>query len=162
MPTIHLAIDVDAPQSRCFDLARCVEFHTRSMSRSGERAVAGVTNGLLSLNDQVTWEARHFGIRQRLTSRSTAGETTAFQYDPVGQLTRLTQPDGSHIAYTYDGARRLTEVADKLGNRIVYTLDAAGNRTKEDILDPQGALAKTLTRAYDALGRMQTLTGVVN
>lgn len=42
------------------------------MSRSGERAVAGVTNGLLSLNDQVTWEARHFGIRQRLTSRITA------------------------------------------------------------------------------------------
>ena len=103
-----------------------------------------------------------YDLRQRLTSRSTAGETTAFQYDPVGQLTRLTQPDGSHIAYTYDGARRLTEVADNLGNRIVYTLDAAGNRTKEDILDPQGALAKTLTRAYDALGRMQTLTGVVN
>lgn len=72
MPTIHLAIDVDAPQSRCFDLARCVEFHTRSMSSSGERAVAGVTSGLLSLNDQVTWEARHFGIRQRLTSRITA------------------------------------------------------------------------------------------
>jgi YD repeat-containing protein len=101
-----------------------------------------------------------YDLRQRLTSRSTAGETTAFQYDPVGQLTRLTQPAGSYIAYTYDGARRLTEVADNQGNRIAYTLDAAGNRTKEDIFDPQGALAKTLTRAYDALGRMQTLTGV--
>ena len=103
-----------------------------------------------------------YDLRQRLTSRSTAGETTSFQYDPVGQLTRLTQPDGSYIAYTYDGARRLTEVADNLGNRIAYTLDAAGNRTKEEVFDPQGALAKTLTRAYDALGRMQTLTGVGN
>lgn len=103
-----------------------------------------------------------YDLRQRLTSRTTAGETTAFQYDPVGQLTRLTQPDGSYIAYTYDGARRLTEVADSLGNRIAYTLDAAGNRTREEIRDPQGALAKTLTRAYDALGRMQTLTGVGN
>ena len=78
----------------------------------------------------------------------------------MGQLTRLTQPDGSYIAYTYDGARRLTEVADNLGNRIAYTLDAAGNRTREDVRDPQGALMKTLSRAYDALGRMQTLTGV--
>jgi YD repeat-containing protein len=103
-----------------------------------------------------------YDLRQRLTSRATAGETTGFQYDPVGQLTRLTQPDGSYIAYTYDGARRLTEVADNLGNRIAYTLDAAGNRTKEEIFDPQGALARTLSRAYDALGRMQTLTGVGN
>ena len=103
-----------------------------------------------------------YDLRQRLTSRSTAGETTAFQYDPVGQLTRLTQPDGSYVSYTYDAARRLTEVADNLGNRIAYTLDAAGNRTKEEVFDPQGALAKTLTRAYDALGRMQTLTGVGN
>ncbi len=103
-----------------------------------------------------------YDLRQRLTSRTTAGETTSFQYDPVGQLTRLTQPGGSYIAYTYDGARRLTEVADNLGNRIAYTLDAAGNRTREEIRDPQGALAKTLVRAYDALGRMQTLTGVGN
>lgn len=101
-----------------------------------------------------------YDLRQRLTSRATAGETTGYQYDPVGQLTRLTLPDGSTISYTYDGARRLTAVADSLGNSIAYTLDAAGNRTKEDVLDPQGALVKTLSRAYDALGRLQTLTGV--
>jgi YD repeat-containing protein len=100
-----------------------------------------------------------YDLRQRLTSRNVGGETTAFQYDPVGSLTRLTQPDGSYISYTYDGARRLTEVADNQGNRIAYTLDAAGNRTKEEVFDPQGVLAKTLVRAYDALGRMQTLTG---
>jgi len=103
-----------------------------------------------------------YDLRQRLTSRTTAGEATGYQYDGVGQLTRLRLPDGSHIAYTYDNARRLTQVADNLGNRIAYTLDAAGNRTKEEIFDPQGALAKTLSRAYDALGRMQTLTGVGN
>ncbi len=103
-----------------------------------------------------------YDLRQRLTSRATAGETTSFQYDGVGSLTRLTQPDGSYIAYTYDNARRLTQIADNLGNTIAYTLDAAGNRTQEAIRDPQGALVKTLSRAYDALGRLQTLTGVGN
>ena len=101
-----------------------------------------------------------YDLRQRLTSRSAAGKSTSFQYDPVGQLTKLTHPDGSFIAYTYDDARRLTEVSDPLGNRIVYTLDAAGNRTKEEIKDPQGQLIKSLTRAYDALGRLQTHSGV--
>lgn len=72
MPTIRLSLDINAPQRRCFDLARCVEFHVHSMARTGESAVAGVTRGLLSLSDEVTWEARHFGVRQRLTSRITA------------------------------------------------------------------------------------------
>lgn len=32
----------------------------------------GPTTGLLALGDRVTWEARHFGVRQRLTSEITA------------------------------------------------------------------------------------------
>ncbi len=72
MPTIRLITEARAPIQRCFDLARSVDFHVDSMQHSGERAVAGITRGLLSLDDQVTWEARHLGIRQRLTSRITA------------------------------------------------------------------------------------------
>lgn len=37
-----------------------------------ERAVAGVTSGLIGMGDEVTWEARHLGVRQRLTVRVTA------------------------------------------------------------------------------------------
>ena len=57
------------------------------------------------------------------------GEVTSYDYDPVGQLIKVTLPDGSYLNYGYDAARRLTEVSDNLGNRIVYTLDNAGNRT---------------------------------
>lgn len=42
-----------------------------SVSATGERAVSGVTSGLLDPGDEVTWEAVHFGVRQRLTSRIT-------------------------------------------------------------------------------------------
>jgi ligand-binding SRPBCC domain-containing protein len=39
------------------------------MAASGERAVAGVTSGLIGLGETVTWSARHFGIRWTMTSR---------------------------------------------------------------------------------------------
>ena len=77
-----------------------------------------------------------YDARGRLTSRTVGGETTGYDYDGVGQLKRVTLPDGSSIAYTYDGAHRLTEIRDGLGHRIVYTLDAMGNRIKEEAFDP--------------------------
>ena len=39
------------------------------MRKSGERIVAAPESGILALGDEVTFEAKHFGIRQRLTSR---------------------------------------------------------------------------------------------
>ena len=100
-----------------------------------------------------------YDLRQRLTSRTVGDETTGYQYDGVGQLTRVSLPDGSHLAYTYDAAHRLTDISDALGNTLHYTLDAMGNRIKEEIKDPQGALAQTRSRVYDALNRLQTLIG---
>jgi YD repeat-containing protein len=96
-----------------------------------------------------------YDVRQRLTSRSVAGETTTYEYDPVGQLRKVTTPDGSTLQYTYDAAQRLTQIQDGLGNKTVYTLDYAGNRIKEDALDPLGALARTRSRVYDGLNRLQ-------
>src|SRR5712692_1959097 len=60
-----------------------------------------------------------------------------------------------HLAYTYDGAHRLVRVSDAFDERIDYTLDAMGGRTLEQIHGPGGvALAKTQSRAFDALGRL--------
>ena len=38
-------MDVAAPIERCFDLARDVDLHVRSMTISGESAISGVTSG---------------------------------------------------------------------------------------------------------------------
>ena len=72
MPRIRLETFIEAPAELCFDLSRSVDVHTESTSGSRERAVAGVTSGLLGPGDTVTWEAVHFGVRQRLTSKLTA------------------------------------------------------------------------------------------
>lgn len=71
MPVIALQTRIHAPCERVFDLARCVELHLSAASATGEKAIAGVTKGLLGPGDEVTWEARHFMIRQRLQVRMT-------------------------------------------------------------------------------------------
>lgn len=69
MPTIQIELVVRAPIERVFDLSRSVDLHVASTGQTRERAVSGVVTGLLELDDEVTWEAVHFGVRQRLTSR---------------------------------------------------------------------------------------------
>jgi RHS repeat-associated protein len=103
-------------------------------------------NGILTT---LTYDAR-----QRLTSRQTASETTAFDYWPTGLLKKVTLPDASFIAYTYDGAHRLTQITDALGNKTVYTLDAMGNRTAENSYDPANALHRTHTRVFNTLNQL--------
>ncbi|MEA2668796.1 MAG: hypothetical protein QOJ33_1730 [Chloroflexota bacterium] len=111
MPVITLRTRVAAPPSRCFDLARDVDLHQRSTAASGERAVARITSGLLGRGDEVTWEATHFGVRQRLTSRIT-------EFDPpnrfVDEMVRgafarfrhehqfLSVPDGTDMVDIFD------------------------------------------------------------
>jgi len=71
MPVIELSTVISAPRERVFDLARSIDAHQDSTEGTSERAIAGVTTGLIGLNDEVTWEARHLGLRQRLTVRVT-------------------------------------------------------------------------------------------
>jgi ligand-binding SRPBCC domain-containing protein len=65
---------IGVPVERCFDLARDVAVHCLTAAHTGERAVAGKTSGLLELEDEITFEGVHFGIRQKLTARVVAFE----------------------------------------------------------------------------------------
>ena len=67
MAILSLSTVIAAPRERVFDLSRSIDAHQTSADQTNERAVAGVTTGLIGLNEQVTWEARHFGIQQRPT-----------------------------------------------------------------------------------------------
>jgi ligand-binding SRPBCC domain-containing protein len=68
MASIRLETVIAAPIADCFGLSLSVDAHTASMSGSGERAIGGVTSGVMKLGDTVTWRARHLGIVFRLTS----------------------------------------------------------------------------------------------
>ena len=62
MGTIDLATSIAASPERCFDLARDIDAHVASAAGTNERAVGDRTHGLLGVGDEVTWEARHFGV----------------------------------------------------------------------------------------------------
>lgn len=68
MPVIELVTKIHSTAEVVFDLSASIELHQLSTHRTNEKAVAGVTSGIIKLNETVTWEATHFGIRQRLTS----------------------------------------------------------------------------------------------
>jgi len=68
---LRIVTDIAAPKDLCFDLSRNIDLHLESMIASKERAVAGITTGLISEGEEVSWEARHFGLLWRMTSRIT-------------------------------------------------------------------------------------------
>ncbi|WP_377887670.1 cell division protein [Alkalihalobacillus sp. R86527] len=72
MPVIYLETFIEAPIETCFDLARDIDIHMKSTKETNEKAIGGVTSGLLEVGDFVTWEATHLGVKQTLTAQVTA------------------------------------------------------------------------------------------
>ena len=62
MQVITLETKIAAPVQRCFLLSLNVDLHVQSTAKTNERAIAGITHGLMELGDKVTWRARHFGL----------------------------------------------------------------------------------------------------
>ena len=84
--------------------------------------------------------------------------TTTLTYDAVGDVIQTQDADGVVLTYTYNDARQLTDITDGAGNRIHYTRDAAGNPTKEETFDPSNHLTHTVSRTYNTLSQLLTVT----
>ena len=83
MALIEVETRINAPVERVFDLARSIDAHTSSTEHTNERAVAGRTSGLFELDETVTWEAKHFGVKQLLTVKMTAFDRPNFFEDKL-------------------------------------------------------------------------------
>jgi ligand-binding SRPBCC domain-containing protein len=102
MPLIELSTIIDAPIERCFDLARSIDVHRLSTEGSEEEAISGVTSGLIGKDQFVTWQARHFGVTQRLSSGITRFERPYhFRDEMIDGAFKRIQHD--HIFEIYDG-----------------------------------------------------------
>lgn len=111
-------------------------------------------NGLIT---EYTYTARGW-----LKTRLVGDRLTTYTYDKVGQLIRVDLPDGARLEYTYDAAHRLTDIRNAWGDHIHYTLDLQGNIRSETVKDIHGNQAGTLSREFDALGRLWKEVRLVN
>lgn len=83
MVRLDLLTVINAPVERCFDLARSIELHLLGAEQTGERAVYGTTSGLIGPGEFVEWEARHFGVKQRLAAKITAFKRPTYFQDTM-------------------------------------------------------------------------------
>ena len=83
MPLVRLETFIEAPKQIVFDVARSIDLHQVSTAQTNEKAVAGRTSGLIELDEWVTWEAKHFGIVQKLTSKITAMDAPDYFVDEM-------------------------------------------------------------------------------
>ena len=83
MATIYLKTFIEAPVQTCFDLARNIDAHQLSASRTKEKAIAGRTSGLCEEGDVITWQANHFGFKQKLTVKVTKMEPFVYFEDKM-------------------------------------------------------------------------------
>ena len=85
MAKIELVTCIKAAPECCFDLARDLDLHQRSLTHTGERAIAGRTSGLIEMGEEVTWRAKHFGFSHLQTARITAFERPTHFRDSMSQ-----------------------------------------------------------------------------
>ncbi|MET3028279.1 SRPBCC family protein [Flavobacterium sp. UW10123] len=78
MTTINLITKINAPKQIVFDTSRNIEIHQQSANPSKEKAIAGVTSGLINLNETVTWRGKHFGFY--LTHKSRISAMNLYDY----------------------------------------------------------------------------------
>ncbi|WP_406076751.1 cyclase/dehydrase [Micromonospora sp. NBC_00858] len=71
---IEIVSVIGAAPSVVFDLKLDMDVHAASLRSSQETAVTSTGRRQLALGDEVTFHARHFGLRWRMTSRITVYE----------------------------------------------------------------------------------------
>ena len=109
MPIINITTEINAPIETCFDLSRSIDLHAKSMQHTDESAIAGKTKGLIEKDEFVTWQARHFGITQYLTSKiSDYNRPFIFRDEQTKGIFNFFKHD--HIFEVKDGKTIMTDV----------------------------------------------------
>jgi ligand-binding SRPBCC domain-containing protein len=125
---------VRAPIDRVFDLALSIDAHLGSMARHHEQVIAGVTHGRIGLGEDVTWRARHLGIRLTMTSRIVELDRPTFFADE--------QVRGPFARYRHEHSFRAVKDGSAVVDRVSFAAP----------FGPLRALAEPILRWY--VGRL--------
>jgi RHS repeat-associated protein len=114
--------------------------------------ITNAINGITSLSYGSTGCPSCGGGTDKLTALVDAkGNTTAYEYDLLGRVTKQTDPLGNVTTYTYDPKGNLISRTDANNKTITYTYDAIKRLTKKTYPD-----STTVNFTYDTNGNMLT------
>lgn len=105
-------------------------------------------------NTRVAFSEYTFNMRnEQSTATNALGYTTHFEYDPNGNRTGMTDPEGATTSYYFDALNRTIAVEDALGNTTSTQYDAVGNNLAT--VTPMG---DRTTFAYNRYNQAITVT----
>ncbi len=110
MEIIHWTTWIDAPVERCFRLSTSIDLHLASAASTGEKAVAGVTTGLIGEGQTVTWSGRHFGLTLHHISRIDGWRPYTYFRDIMVEGAFQRFEHEHHFAPMDDGTRMRDEI----------------------------------------------------
>ena|SRR5436190_15201912 len=110
MATIYITTFIEAPVQTCFDLARNIDAHQLSTSGTKVKVIAGRTSGLREEGDVITWQAVHFGIKQKLTVKVIKVEPFVYFEDEMikGAFSSMTHK------HSFEAHKKGTNMTDEL------------------------------------------------
>ena len=145
---VHLAVEtlIQAPINLCFDLARDMRVHAESMANTREQVLRCPESGLLELGDEVEFEAVHFGIRQRLTSKIVEYDRPKLFVDQMvtGAFKSLRHEHRFRIDGEFTVMTDVVELAAPFGLLGRLAEAAFLNRYMHKLLSERGAQLRTL------------------
>ncbi len=110
METIRSETWINAPIERCFLLSLSVDLHVASARSSREQAIEGVTTGLISEGQTVTFRGRHLGLRLRHESRIAVMRPYSYFRDVMVSGVFSHFEHDHHFAAMDDGTRMRDEI----------------------------------------------------
>ncbi len=102
---------------------------------------------------EIEYDVEWRKIRETVAAGTDEEASTFYEYDPLGNLKTVIDPEGNQQEYAYDAQNRRTGATDALGQLTEWGYDAVGNVTS--IRRPDGG---TTIHTYDAMNRLSTTT----
>ncbi|MGW1281968.1 RHS repeat-associated core domain-containing protein [Streptomyces tsukubensis] len=154
--TVHAVTHFDQPSSTRTSGA------SYSFSHDTELRLTRVTNA-----QGLAWHYTYDAVGRLISETDFDGRTLVYEHDALGRITRRTNAVGQSLTFERDVLGRVTALRHGDGTGSTYTYDATGhvsritNGDAEIVLerDRSGRIVsetvngRTLSRAYDALGR---------
>jgi ligand-binding SRPBCC domain-containing protein len=110
MQTIRLTTWMNAPVERCFKLATSIDLHIVSGAQMHEKAIGGVTSGLIGEGETVQWQGRHFGRVMKHTSKIDGWRPYSYFRDVMVEGSFVRFEHEHHFAVMDDGTRMRDEI----------------------------------------------------